>query len=111
MIGIEMVITRTPGLRREDLERWIANAWVRSDGQAGFYTFHEIDVARVQLIVELRDEMEVDEHALPVVLALLDQLYDTRRRMHDLCDALRRTVPPELQTTLAAALEGDRRDP
>ncbi len=111
MISIEMVITRIPGLRRDDLERWIGNAWVRPDAQAGGYMFQEIDVARVRLILELRDEMEVDEHALPVVLALLDQLYDTRRRMHDLFDALRRTVPADLQTTLAATLEGQRRDP
>jgi chaperone modulatory protein CbpM len=111
MITIEMVITQIPGLRREDLERWIGNSWVRPDDHAGSYGFHEIDIARVRLIVELRDQMEVDEHALPVVLALLDQLYDTRRRMHDLCDALRRTMPPDLHPALAAALEGGRRDP
>jgi chaperone modulatory protein CbpM len=109
MITIDMVITRIPGLARADLERWIGNAWVRPDGGAGRYLFQEIDVARVRLIVELRDEMEVDEHALPVVLALLDQLYDTRRRMHDLCDAVSRVVPAELQPVLAAALE-DRRE-
>ena len=105
MICIEMVITRVPGLRREDLERWIGNAWVRPDDQGGSYMFQEIDVARVRLIVELRDEMEVDEHALPVVLGLLDQLYDSRRRMRERAEALRRTVPEELHRQLVAALE------
>lgn len=111
MISIEMVITQIPGLRREDLERWIGNAWVRPEDNAGHYLFQEIDVARARLIVELRDEMEVDEHALPVVLALLDQLYDTRRRMHDLCAALRRTMPPDLRPALAAELEGEHHEP
>lgn len=108
MITLEMVITRIPGLSRAELERWIGNAWVRPDRAGGGYLFHDIDVARVRLIVELRDELEVDEHALPVVLALLDQLYDTRRRMHDLCDAVSHVVPAELQPALAAALEGRR---
>jgi chaperone modulatory protein CbpM len=110
MITIDMVVTLVPGLRRDDLERWIGNAWVRPDRDADRYLFQEIDVARVRLIVELRDEMEVDEHALPVVLALLDQLYDTRRPMHDLCAAVSHVVPPELKPALAAVLEGRREE-
>ena len=105
MIGIEMVVAQVGGLRREELERWIANAWVRPDGVEGAYRFQAIDLARIRLIVELRDEMEVDEHALPVVLGLLDQLYDARRRMRQLAEALRRTVPEELHRQLVAALE------
>lgn len=84
MIGIEIVVARLSGLQRADLERWIANGWVRPDGAAGGYVFREVDVARARLIRDLRDEMDVNEAALPVVLSLLDQLYDLRRRMRDL---------------------------
>jgi len=35
----------------------------------------------VRLIQDLRDRLEINEAALPVVLMLLDQLYDLRRRM------------------------------
>ena len=88
MIGIEILVAQVRGLERADVDRWIAQQWVKSDGQAGQYAFQDIDVARVRLIRELRDELQVNEEALPVVLLLLDQLYDTRRRLHDLSEAL-----------------------
>jgi hypothetical protein len=46
---------------------------VRPDGNAGHYEFREIDVARVRLIQELRNELQINEAALPIVLSLLDQ--------------------------------------
>ncbi len=104
MITIEVLVTQISGLQRQDLERWISNQWVRPDGRAGAYVFREIDVARVRLIRELRDEMQVNEEALPVVLSLLDQLYDQRRRMRELGDALRRAAPDEVRRTLARHL-------
>ena len=84
MITIEVLLAQVPDLPLQDLERWISNDWVRPDGRAGDYAFGEIDVARVQLIQELRDRLEINETALPVVLLLLDQLYDLRRRLRDL---------------------------
>ena len=81
MITIEVLLTQLPDLPLQDLERWISNDWFRPDGRAGDYAFREIDVARVRLIKELRDRLEINEAALPVVLLLLDQLYDLRRRM------------------------------
>jgi chaperone modulatory protein CbpM len=80
MINVEMLLVQVPGLLRQDLERWILNAWVRPDGRLDGYVFHDIDVARVRLIQELRDDLDINEAALPVVLLLLDQLYDLRRR-------------------------------
>ncbi len=107
MIGIEVLVTQLSGLQRQDLERWIRNEWVRPDGRDGNYAFGEIDVARVRLIQELRDEMQVNEDALPVVLSLLDQLYDQRRRMRELGAALLRTAPEDLRRTLARHLAGN----
>ena len=50
--------------------------------------------------------MEVDEAALPVVLSLLDQLYDLRRQMRDLGDALARHAPSEVRRNIAEHLAG-----
>ena len=88
MITIEVLLARVPDLPLQDLERWISNDWVRPDGRAGDYAFGEIDVARVRLIQELRDKLEVNEAAVPVVLMLLDQLYDLRRRMRAMSSEL-----------------------
>ena len=81
MIGFDLLLTEIPGLPKGDLERWIDNDWVKPDGRPGAYQFREIDVARVRLILELRDELEINEAALPVVLLLMDQLYDLRRQV------------------------------
>lgn len=88
MIGLEILVAQVRGLERADVDRWIAQQWVKPDGQTGHYAFRDIDVARVRLIRELRDELQVNEEALPVVLSLLDQLYDMRRRLHDLSKTL-----------------------
>ncbi|MEO5806436.1 chaperone modulator CbpM [Devosia sp.] len=81
MITIDVLVTHSTGLTRQDLERWIGNDWVRPDSRSGTFVFAEIDIARVRLIQELRDELEVNEAALPIVLSLLDQLYDLRRQI------------------------------
>ena len=104
MIGIDVVIAEISGLTRQDLERWISNAWVRPDRSAGGYVFREIDVARAHLILEMRDEMEINEDALPVVLLLLDQLYDLRRQMRELNSALMQIAPSAVRQDLAAHL-------
>ena len=104
MMTIDVVIAQVPGLLRPDLERWIGNDWVRPDRQSGAYDFCAIDVARARLIRNLRDDMEVNEDALPVVLALLDQLYDLRRRMREISDAIDHTVPQDVLANLLTHL-------
>jgi chaperone modulatory protein CbpM len=86
MITIQHLCLEIDGLRPQDIERWVGNHWVHADDAAEGYLFHEIDVARVRLIVELRDTMQVNEDALPVVLGLLDQLYDLRRELRKLTE-------------------------
>lgn len=84
MITFEVLLTELPGLPEADVRRWIANEWVRPDKGSDSYVFRDIDVARIRLIRDLRDELEINEAALPVVLMLLDQLYDLRRRLREL---------------------------
>ncbi len=104
MIGIDDILREFQGLAPPELERWIGNAWIRPDGPPGRYRFHEIDVARIRLIIELTGTMEVSEAALPTVLSLLDQLYEMRRRMHRLNGALATALPEEVRARLLAAL-------
>lgn len=102
-ITVELVIRAVPGLVRRDLERWIANDWIRPDDADGIFVFHEIDVARARLIHELSAELQVNEEALPVVLSLLDQLYDARRRMRALTEAVA-AAPDETRWALLDCL-------
>lgn len=107
MITIETLVIQVHGLSREDLEHWISQAWVRPDGEPGRYLFHDIDVARVRLIFDLREQMQVNEEALGVVLSLLDQLYEARRRMRRVRDALDQATPQDLRQEVLRLLVSD----
>jgi chaperone modulatory protein CbpM len=109
MIRIELVLTLVSGLQRPDLDRWIAHRFVLPEAVSGSYVFREIDIARIRLIQELRDDLQVNEEALPIVLSLLDQLYEVRRRMRKLGDALGQTAPEDVCRAVAKRL-ADRND-
>ena len=87
MITVATVLARVPGLDEHRLRLWIAEEWVRPAQWAGEPVFEEIDLARVQLILDL-DRMEVGVAAMPVVLSLLDQLHEHRRQMRRVVDML-----------------------
>ena len=93
MITIETLTAQLCGPLRQDLERWILNDWIRPDGTHGAWRFRRIDVARAQLIWELHSDMQVNEEALPIVLSLLDQLYDLRRQMRAISEAFAEAIP------------------
>lgn len=84
MITLEILCARFTRLRLEDLQGWIAEGHVRPERAGDDLVFTELDVERVRLILELRDDMAVNEEALPVVLSLLDQLYALRRRLREM---------------------------
>lgn len=100
MITIDVLVSQTRGLNREDLELWMRNEWVRPEAAGDVLGFGEIDIARVILILQLRDELDVNDAALPIVLSLIDQLYDMRRHVRHLTSAVQDTVPAELRTKL-----------
>jgi chaperone modulatory protein CbpM len=105
MITLRTVCEKVPGVTEEDLRRWLDQDWVRPERQAGEPAFREIDVARIRLIRELHAELEVEEPTLPLVLSLLDQLYDTRRQLRLVLATLdgpaRQTVADALAPVIA----------
>lgn len=76
------------GLAAEDLTLWVERRWVLPVEQDGQFVFAEADEARVQMIVELRRDLAIDDEAMSVVLDLLDKLHGVRRQMRDLLDAV-----------------------
>jgi chaperone modulatory protein CbpM len=102
MIAFEELLNRFAGLDRRELARWVENRWVLPERRGKTWIFHEIDVARVELILEVRREFAIDDEALSLILGLLDQVYDLRRQLGRLCDALA-TQPPEVQAAVRRA--------
>ncbi len=75
-----------------ELRLWCEAGWV-SPAQPGVPgetgpVFDEVDLARIRLVVELRDDLELDEETIPVVLSLIDQLYGVRRELRALARAV-----------------------
>jgi chaperone modulatory protein CbpM len=108
MIGLDELVRRFNELDRAELGRWIENRWVLPEQPSGpgGWAFHEVDIARVELILEIRREFAVDDETMPLVLGLLDQVYSLRRQMRRLCDALE-SQPPEIHEAIRRALPKD----
>src|SRR5216117_1524735 len=103
MIGLDELTRRFAALDSVELTRWIENRWILPDGEGGHWRFHEVDIARVELILEIRREFAVDDEAMALVLGLLDQVYSLRRQMRRLSAAIE-CQPPELQDAIRRAL-------
>jgi chaperone modulatory protein CbpM len=88
MRRLEEVILIIPEVNREDLDRWINNALIEAQQDADSIMLTDIQFARVRLICTLRYDMDVEEEVLPIVLDLLDQLHESRQRLHNLSQAV-----------------------
>jgi len=102
MIAFEDLLHRFHGLDRREVARWVENRWVLPERRNDTWIFHEVDVARVELIREIRHEYAIGDEALPLVLGLLDQVYDLRRQLRRMCDALA-AQPAEVQAAIRRA--------
>ena len=103
MIGLDELARRFGGLDRADLLRWVEQRWVRPEQEDGRWMFHEVDIARVELILEIRREFAVEDETVALVLGLLDQVYGLRRQMRRLADAIE-CQPAEIRDAIRRAL-------
>ncbi len=73
------------------LYMWLEEKWLVPDGSSTEMLFSEIDIARAQLVRDLRDRMGINDAGVGVVLDLVDQLHGLRRTLSELRYALRDT--------------------
>ncbi|MES1990235.1 MAG: hypothetical protein V4441_04690 [Pseudomonadota bacterium] len=106
---LETVTALFPDLDVVELTTWIEHRWVRPQPDANaneegdVWTFHEIDIARVRLIYDLRHNLDVPEDTLPMMLSLLDQVYDLRRKISAVSSAIEDN-PQELRDRILAII-------
>lgn len=108
MVSTVEQITRSYRISRIDLESWIAHRWLRPVETTEGPAFDEVDEARITLIRELRDELQMGDEAVDLVLSLLDQLYATRRALRTISEAMM-SLPKPLQAEIRACIERDER--
>jgi chaperone modulatory protein CbpM len=84
----EQLIESIGPLQVQRLHKWIRLGWVRPERHEGVALFHEVDIARVRLLVELEFSAEFDEETLPLILSLLDQVHGLRHELRSLAQAV-----------------------
>jgi chaperone modulatory protein CbpM len=70
------------------LEAWITAGWLIPPQTEPEIMFSDVDLARAQLIRDLREDFGVNDEGVAVILHLVDQMHGLRRSMQDLLDEL-----------------------
>ena len=104
MMRVDDLVEAISTLKRSDLEVWIREELVAPRQEGGTLLFTDMECARVRLICMLHYELEIDVVTLPVVLSLLDQLYDTRQRLLSLTAAVA-AQDKDIQAAIIATME------
>jgi len=68
-------------LNRRTLKVWIEEEWLIPGGSADAPAFTDMDLARAELIHDLKGKMGVNDEGLGVILHLLDQMHALRRAL------------------------------
>jgi chaperone modulatory protein CbpM len=92
------MITEREFLERARLDRrtltvWIEEEWLIPARQADELAFTDMDLARVNLIRDLKDRMGVNDEGLGVVLHLIDQMHALRRALAAALESAREQRP------------------
>lgn len=105
MMELNAVITLFPDLATDELAEWIERRWVQPElGNVDIWIFHPVDVARVRLIYDLRRTLDTPMETVPLVLSLLDQVYDLRCMLKSLTQAVA-AQPAEVQAAVLGAIK------
>jgi chaperone modulatory protein CbpM len=93
------MITEREFLERARLDRatltvWIEEEWLIPGRAAHELAFSEMDLARANLIRDLKDKMGVNDEGLDVILHLLDQMHALRRALADTLNSAREQRTP-----------------
>jgi chaperone modulatory protein CbpM len=88
MIGKQEFLVRAQ-LERETLEAWIEEKWLIPGESAGEVTFSDADIARAQLIRDLKNDLGVNNEGVGVILNLVDQVHGLRRVLNEVLRSVR----------------------
>jgi chaperone modulatory protein CbpM len=94
-------------LDREKLEGWIEAGWLVPGNEGNAWLFSGIDVARAQLIRDLKTDMGVNDEGVAIILHLLDQLYGLRATLNGIASAIA-TQDELVRRQLLAAMQDAR---
>jgi chaperone modulatory protein CbpM len=80
-------------LDHDVLNLWVEAGWLMPRSDRGAWHFSEVDLARVQLILDLKQDLGVNDEGVPIILDLVDQINGLRRMLNELLPALHALAP------------------
>ena len=92
MISIHEFVIRAR-VEQQAVETWIAAGWLVPPQTAPEPMFSDVDLARAQLIRDLREDLGVNDEGVAVILHLLDQMHGLRGSLQGLLAEIRGTRP------------------
>jgi chaperone modulatory protein CbpM len=102
MMRMTAVVALFSDLGEPELTAWIERGWVRPENAESEPIFHDIDLARVRLIHDLRTAMRIEDETIPMILSLLDQVYDLRAGLRAVLRAVEAQPEPVRQAIRSA---------
>ena len=88
MMREDYLVETIDELTHDELARWLDEGLIRPQRRAGTRYYREIDVARVRLIVEMRQELRVHSDDIPFFISLIDQIHGLRHQLRRLAQAV-----------------------
>ena len=79
-------------LEGETLAMWIREEWLIPGQSAGEMTFSDADIARAQLIRDLKNDLGINDEGVGVILNLVDQVHGLRRVLTEVLRSVRSRV-------------------
>lgn len=83
-------LAKTSGIKVKTLEFWIEQEWLVPETTSSGTGFTDVDVARVRLIRELKNDLGANDEGIAVILHLMDQLHGMRRVLARMKDEMQR---------------------
>jgi chaperone modulatory protein CbpM len=77
MLSIDELAVRA-SVETETILAWVEEGWLMPWTEDPLLVFSEIDLARAQLILNLKHDLGVNEEGIAVILDLLDQIHGLR---------------------------------
>ena len=98
------VIAAVPRLTEEELTQYIEASVVVPTLTATTQVFCHVDLARLELLCDLRDVFNLDADAVQMVVGLIDQLHDARTSLEAITAAVS-AEPEEVRRRIGIAVQ------
>ena len=93
MVDRQQFLVRTR-IETHTLQAYLEEEWLIPRRAAGAEEFSDADIARANLIRDLKAEMGVNDEGIGVILHLIDQLHGLRNTLDGFLRTQRATEPP-----------------